>query len=157
MTAVLVRCTLLAVLLTVNAAPSFACSCVGPFPEEWMTQASLVFRGRVTRTRRLDSRVELGGRPHSHAGLEVTFRVLERFKGPAVATYVVVYGECVAEEGSGAECIDMCSQATDLRGEWVVFAYPGRVQSPATDDCSAFAVDSDARAAFSLRQLRARR
>ncbi len=137
--------------------PALACSCVGPFPEEWRTEATLVFRGRVTSTRQLRAVVEINVVRYNHEASEVTFRVLERFKGPQSSTYVVLYGECLVQATGGGECLDMCSSRTAPQGEWVVFAFLGEAGRPATSDCSAYPIRKDHRAAYSLDRLRAGR
>ena len=142
------------ILVFATPVPGPACSCTGPFPEEWRSESTHVFRGRVIAlTPFQEDRLE-DGRVRRHEATEVTFEVRERFKGPEARAYKILYGHCATTLGSQEGCLDMCSMdGVEKKAEYVVFAAPGSLGRPMASDCTTFAVD-DERATYSLQRLR---
>jgi hypothetical protein len=138
-----------------------ACSCVGPFPEQWLDDSILVFRGRVVGTRPVKDTIRVDGVSKRHEATQVEFEVLERFKGPSTPTYKVLYGECAAppEEAIGHityGCMDSCSGHGMKKGQaYVVSATKGLTATPSTSDCSAYSMN-DPGVADTLERLRKR-
>jgi hypothetical protein len=124
-----------------------ACSCIGPFPEEWLDDSLLVFRGRVVGSRPVKDTIHVDGASKRHEASEVAFQILERFKGPSTSTYTVLYAECVAPleqviGGMHYVCIDFCSSHGMKKGQpYVVFAFKGLSGKPSTSDCSAYSMN----------------
>jgi hypothetical protein len=149
--AVVTACT-----VTVSAALADACSCVGPFPAEWLKEAVLVFRGRLVSSHPTARDIEKDGRTLAYEATTLTFAVLERFKGPDALITSVAYGECSMDKEPGSVCVDTCGSPPELDREYVVFAFEGLTAAPASDGCSTFAVRAhyDKRGEYSLTQLR---
>jgi hypothetical protein len=150
------RAALTACAATLSTTVAHACSCVGPFPAEWLKEAVLVFRGRVVTSTPAKREMEKDGETLAYEATTLTFAVLERFKGPDALTTSVAFGECSVRKEPGSVCFDTCGSAPERGREYVVFAFQGLTEMPATDGCSAFAVQDsyDMRGEYSLKQLR---
>ena len=116
----------------------------------------LVFRGRVVASAPVRRDIQKDGQILAYEATTYSFAVLERFKGPDALTASVAFGECAILREPRAECVDTCGSAPEHDREYVVFAFQGLTDVPASDGCSAFAVrdDQDQRGAYSLKQLR---
>ena len=111
------------------------CACVPPAPERWFGESELVFRGKVTRIERVAFR-EVPAEGAVIVRTEyVTFKPVDRFKGPKAALYVVSNAKCSTPEASAAFCRAPCAELFEVGAEFVVFAFPDGEEPPNTDRC----------------------
>lgn len=120
-----------------------ACFCAWPSTPEQFRDARLVFRGRAERTRpvRVPTRDEPGEGGVVTAE-EVTFKGLERFKGPAADSYKVLNGPCLVLV-PGEDCVNSCAAGVEIGSEYLVFAFPDAAEgadteTPSISRCSIF-------------------
>lgn len=110
-----------------------ACFCAWPSTPEQFRDARLVFRGTAERTRS----VRLPTRDKSaEAGVvtaeEVTFKTIERFKGPSADSYKVLNGPCLVLV-PGEHCVNSCAARVEIGSEYLVFAFPDVAEGADTD------------------------
>jgi hypothetical protein len=139
---------------------AFACSCIGPDPEKWLAEASLVFRGTAIGARGVTSHGVQDGQNVVVESQEVSFRIIERFKGPVTDTYTVLDGSCSVPDPKPAmrelefTCLNTCAASFEQHHQYVVFAFLDERGRDSTSRCSAYEVGHHWAARYSLKQLR---
>jgi hypothetical protein len=124
--------------------------------EAWFAESALVFRGKVTRVERVAFREVADGTPTIVRTEYVTFKPLQRFKGPKADLYVVSNAKCASPEAAAQFCQAPCAQSFAIDAEFVVFALPDGEEPVNTDRCKAFNVATDKlNAELSLKWLKA--
>ena len=133
---------------------AWACGCIAPMPKEWLDKATLAFRGRVTAVREVTWSDSTDGT--QFRSKEVTFSVIERFKGPKAITYRLFTGDCtIPESMRGYKCSNSCEARAELDHEYVVYAFPDANGRPEISTCGTFDVKKRSTwASDLLRELR---
>ena len=123
---------LVAAVLPPKAA--WSCVCIVPVASKWRAQAALVFRGRVVNVRQVTwTSAAASARFFSK---EVTFSVLERFKGPKASTCRLFTGDCsVSDPEPGNSCFNTCEAKAKVGEEYIVFAFADADGRPALSEC----------------------
>jgi hypothetical protein len=103
-----------------------------PVVSKSLAEAVLVFRGRVVDVQRMSWAVGSA----RYFSKEVTFSVLERFKGPKATTYRLFTGDCsVPDAEPGISCFNTCEAPAKVGEEYVVFAHRDVDGRPALSEC----------------------
>jgi hypothetical protein len=144
------------VLLPAATSAQETCNCPSPSPEAWFADSALVFRGKVMRVERVAFRQVVDGKASIQRTEYVTFKPLQRFKGPKADLYVVSNAKCESPEADAQLCRAPCAQYFAIDAEFVVFALPDGEEPATTERCRAFNVKTDkAQAELSLKWLKA--
>lgn len=123
-----------------------ACLCAWPSNSEQFIEARLVFRGKVKAVHQVRLSVRDESPEVAVTATEVTFRVLERFKGPTGDSYKVLDGPCLVT-GAGEECVNSCAARVAIGTEYLVFAFPDAAEGadtelPSMNTCSTFVANT---------------
>ena len=117
----------------------------------------LVFRGQVTAVREVTWFNST--RDTQFRSKEVTYRVLERFKGSKAPTYRLFTGDCsIPESMRGSRCGNSCEAPSELGHEYVVFAFRDADGRPDISRCGTFDVNTEPKwANYTLKELQGTR